>query len=89
MKLERISIERDDTMGYRATEEHKTWLFDLVHGDLKDEDILKGVIKYYVLSGCRINEIVDDIVYRTSYNLDGVKDIKEKVEEVLEEAAGI
>lgn len=82
-------MERDDTMGYRATEEHKTWLFDLVHGDLKDEDILKGVIKYYVLSGCRINEIVDDIVYRTSYNLDGVKDIKEKVEEVLEEAAGI
>ncbi len=31
-------------MGYRATEEHKIWLFDLVHGDLKDEDILKGLL---------------------------------------------
>lgn len=72
--------------GYRRTQNMAVWFSTW---GFKRWRYIKGVIKYYVLSGCRVDEIVDDIVYRTNYGLDGVREIKEKVEKVLEEAAGI
>lgn len=74
---------------YRGTEEHKLWLFDLAHGNLQDDEILKGFIKYYVLSGCVLSNVIDDIVFRTHYDLDKTVGIKNKLTEVLEKAGGI
>ncbi len=71
-------------MGYRGTEEHKIWLFDLAHENLTDEEILKGIIKYYILSGCRLDNVIDDIVFKTHYDPSG---IKEHLIEVLQKAA--
>lgn len=72
-------------MNQRATSGHKLWLFDLAHGNLTDEKILKGFIKYYVLSGCVLDNVIDDVVFKTHYDPTG---IKEKLIEVLEKAAG-
>lgn len=71
-------------MNQRATSDHKIWLFDLAHGNLKDDEILKGFIKYYVLSGCVLDNVVDDVVFKTHYDPTG---IKEKLIEVLKKAA--
>ena len=51
----------------RATEDHKIWLFDLAHGNLTDQEIVKGFIKYYALNGFTIGNVQDDLVFRTSF----------------------
>ena len=71
-------------MNQRATSDHKIWLLDLAHGNLTDEKILKGFIKYYALTGCTLGNVIDDVVFRTHYDPTG---IKEKLIEVLEKAA--
>lgn len=54
-------------MQNRATEDHRIWLFDLAHGNLTDEEIVKGFIKYYALNSFTIGNVQDDLVYRTHY----------------------
>ena len=51
----------------RATEEHKLWLFDLSHGNIDNSQIVAGFIKYYALEGLTYQNVVDDVVFRTSY----------------------
>ena len=33
----------------RYSEEMKLWLFDLAHGNLKENDIVTGFIEHYIL----------------------------------------
>lgn len=67
----------------RYTEEMKLWLFDLAHGNLSDEKILKGFIKHYVLQNLAINNVADDIVFHTFYGTSGVIRAKESILKVL------
>ncbi len=55
-------------MKNRATEDHKIWLFDLAHGNLTEENVLRGFIKYYALNGFTVGNVQDDIVFRTYYD---------------------
>ncbi len=57
----------------RATEDHKIWLFDLAHGNLKDEEMVRGFIKYYVLNGFTLGNLQDDYMFHTHYPIDGIK----------------
>lgn len=54
-------------MTNRATEDHKLWLFDLAHGNLLEDQIIKGFIKYYALNGFTIESVQDDLVFRTNF----------------------
>ena len=72
-------------MNQRETSGHNLWLFDLAHGNLSDEKILKGFIKYYALTGCTLDNVIDAVVFRTHYN---PARIKERLIKVLEKAAG-
>ncbi|WP_077612753.1 hypothetical protein [Clostridium sp. Marseille-P2415] len=67
----------------RYTEEMKLWLFDLAHGNLNDEDILKGFIRHYVLYDFGTDQVVNDIVFHTIYGTEGVIKAKESIIKVL------
>ncbi len=56
----------------RYTEEMKLWLFDLAHGNLKDQDIISGFIKHYILFDCTMHDVKRDILYHTVYGELGV-----------------
>ena len=71
----------------RTTEEMKLWLFDLAHGNLSDDVILSGFIKHYVLYGLTIDNLVDNIVFRTNYGSSGVILAKESLLRVLQNIA--
>ncbi len=72
------------------TEEGKLWLFDLAHGNLNDtEQVLKGFVKYYVLQGRGIGNVQDDIVFHTSYGVEGVRKAIETLKSVLMSFAGV
>lgn len=67
----------------RGTEEHRIWLFDLAHGNLKDEQILQGFTKYYVLEGYVMANVVDDMRFHTHYSMDQIRQSKENLERVI------
>lgn len=64
------------------------WLFDLAHGNLRDSQILKGFLKYYVLDGYSMANVVDDMRFHTHYSLDQIRQSKESLERVIRAAAG-
>ena len=65
----------------RATEDHKIWLFDLAHGNLTDQEIVKGFIKYYALKGFTIGNVQDDIIFRTNSEVArAIQSLKEALE---------
>lgn len=72
----------------RFTEEMKTWLFDLAHGNLQEDDILKGFLKHYVLYGCELGNVQDDIAFHTPYGYEGVEKAMKDLKEVLYKKAG-
>lgn len=69
----------------RCTEEMKLWLFDLAHGNLKEEDIVVGFIKHYVLFDCTIQDVKRDIVFHTNYGEIGVKKALEDLSKALDD----
>lgn len=71
----------------RGTEDHKIWLFDLAHGNLKDDQILRGFLKYYVLEGYVMMNVIDDMRFHTHYSLEQIRQSKERLERVLREVA--
>ena len=73
----------------RGTEDHKIWLFDLAHGNLKDKQILQGFLKYYVLEGYVMANVVDDMRFHTHYSLDQIRQSKEILERVIRAAAEV
>lgn len=52
----------------RYSEEMKLWLFDLAHGNLKENDIITGFIKYYTLFDCTMQDVKRDIIFRKRLN---------------------
>ncbi len=75
-------------MGIRATEGHRTWLFDLAHGNLSEPQIMQGFIRYYVLEGCLLANVQDDLVFRTAFGGQYAEQAMESLREVLEKAVG-
>lgn len=71
----------------RCTEEMKLWLFDLAHGNLNDDQIVKGFIKHYVLHGFTMDKIKDDIYFHTCYGMEGVKKAWESLTKALKDYA--
>jgi len=67
----------------RYTEEMKLWLFDLAHGNINDENILKGFIKHYVLHDFGVGGVVDDIHFHTMCGTAGIVTAKESLLRVL------
>ena len=67
----------------RYTEEMKLWLFDLAHGNLKEEDVVVGFIKHYVLFDCTMQDVKRDIIYHTNYGEIGVKKALEALSKAL------
>ena len=55
----------------RYSEEMKLWLFDLAHGNLKENDIITGFIKYYTLFDCTLQDVKRDIIFHTNYGETG------------------
>lgn len=56
----------------RYNEELKLWLFDLAHGNLKEDAVINGFIKHYILFDCTMQDVKSDIVFHTAYGNDGV-----------------
>ena len=67
----------------RYNDNMKIWLFDLAHGNLSDLEIIKGFIKYYVLFNCRIQNVQDDIHFRTNYGVLGEQTALESLNKAL------
>ncbi len=48
-------------------EDKKTWLFDLAHGDLDGDAVVKGFLKHYVLRNQAVGNVRQDLHFHTSY----------------------
>ena len=48
-------------------EDKATWLFDLAHDNLDGDAIVKGFLKHYVLQGEGIDDVQQDLHFRTHY----------------------
>ncbi len=48
-------------------EDKETWLFDLAHGDLDEDAIVKGFIKHYVLQDKGIADVQQNLHFHTHY----------------------
>ena len=69
----------------RDTEEMKLWLFDLAHGNLTDEAIVKGFIKHYALHGLTMGNVQDNIHFRTMYGDDNCRRAMEDLKRAMKE----
>ena len=70
-------------MENRTSDEMKIWLFDVANGNLTDEAVLKGFLKYYVCQDMALSDIKRDILYRTSYGTTGVQKAETAVKGAL------
>lgn len=48
-------------------EDKALWLFDLAHGDLDEDAIVKGFLKHYVLQDKTIGNVQQDLHFHTHY----------------------
>lgn len=48
-------------------EEKGTWLFDLAHGDLDEDAIVKGFLQHYALQGLGIWDVQRELHFGTTY----------------------
>lgn len=48
-------------------EDKEVWLFDLVHNNLDEDAIVKGLLKHYVLQGHGIDNVQQDMHFHTHY----------------------
>jgi len=69
----------------RDTEEMKLWLFDLAHGNLSDEAIVKGFIKHYALHELTMGNVQDNIHFRTMYGDDNCRRAMEDLKRAMNE----
>ncbi len=57
-------------------EDKETWLFDLAHGDLDEDAIVKGFIKHYVLQDKGIADVQQNLHFHTLWRLlHGMRDV--------------
>lgn len=48
-------------------EDKATWLFDLAHGNLDDDAVVKGFLKHYALHDQTIGNVQQDFHFHTHY----------------------
>lgn len=48
-------------------EDKATWLFDLAHGNLDDDGIVKGFLKHYALQEQGLGDVQRDMHFHTHY----------------------
>ena len=65
-------------------EEKKVWLFDLAHGNLAGDAIIRGFIRFYILQGKTLFNVQDDIHFHTFYGDDNCKRAMEDLRGALE-----
>lgn len=65
-------------------EEKKLWLFGLAHGNLSEDAIVRGFIKFYILQGQEIGNVQDDIHFHTCYGDDKCRRAAEDLRNALE-----
>ena len=71
----------------RNREELALWLFDLVHGNLTDQQILQGFIRHYVLHEMSLGNVQDEMVHGTFYTVEQIRQAMESLRRVLEQTA--
>lgn len=54
-------------MGKAWMEDKEIWLFDLAHGNLDEESIVKGFLKHYVLQNQGISDVQQHLHFHTHY----------------------
>lgn len=72
-------IEASDHM-----EEKKIWLFDLAHGNLERDAIVKGFIRFYILQGKTVFNVQYDVHFHTIYGDDNCRRAMEDLKSALE-----
>ena len=55
------------TMAKAWLEDKTTWLFDLAHGNLDEDSIVKGFLKHYILQSRGIDDVQQDLHFHTGY----------------------
>lgn len=48
-------------------EDKETWLFELAHGNLDEDAIVKEFLKHYALRGQAVGNVQQDLHFHTSY----------------------
>lgn len=51
----------------KFTEEMKIWLFDLAHGNLKHNEVIKGFIEHYAINDMGMGDVKRHILFHTNY----------------------
>lgn len=54
-------------MGKAWMEDKEMWLFDLAHGNLDEDSIVKGFLKHYVLQNQGIDDVQQHLHFHTHY----------------------
>ena len=72
-------------MENRGTEDHKLWLFDLAHNNISPERIIKGFIRFYALEGCCMEDVRENLIFRTSYGPHYAGEAMERLKAALEQ----
>lgn len=70
-------------MKMRDVETLKIFIFDVAHDNLSDLDIVKGMIQHYLLNGYSVDNLQDDMVFKTLYQPEVIKNTLEHVKAVL------
>lgn len=73
-------------MGNRGTEEHKMYLFDLAHGNLSPGQTVRGFLKFYALEGLCVENVQNDLVFRTRYGAYHAEETMERLRTALGQA---
>ncbi len=69
-------------------EDKATWLFDLAHGNLDGDGIVKGFLKHYALQGQGLGDVQRDMHFHTCYGDHYLDSAMRGLREALEAAAG-
>lgn len=73
---------------HRGSENMKLWLFDLAHGNLSDEQVVKGFTKYYTLAGLIPGNVQQDMVFHTCYGQEQIESAMSQLCRALRILAG-
>ena len=70
----------------RWTEDHKIWLFDLAHGNLKDKQILQGFAEHYLSAGMSTRAVCRDVCLAASAT--AARETGERLMKIFRKLAG-
>lgn len=64
------------------------WRYNLAINSITEREILRGFIKFYVLKGYKVNDVIDDLCFRTkNIDLDQMKIAKKSLDIVLQKVS--